>query len=314
MDHRAHGLDLKHTIFNAPNKVDFAWETGEVESQYKGQTSVLYPDGMKAFRFTKFETEKGYWNPILVNHAGFFTDVPGLENLSEGCSAKILGSVSLVRQGRYFYWGYSIDPKRMTSAAKDTFANVLHYMHGKRHSLTVRFACKPRQLFETYLYLARKKDYKRGIEEHLPGSLTPESRKTYTDSSKAGCAKWLAEYLPYLISGKAPEHRGKRYRTTYSIDFDAHALGTPNAKRSSLETWMRLLGDDDAKRRELAARCLQRYVHPSIAPKAANWSGWYAKYEDRIVFIESTGFWWQEDPRILEREGADAVPRAAVVR
>ena len=306
MDHRAHGLDLEHTIFNSPNKVDFRWESGRIEPQYEGRTSVLYPQGMKAFRSTKFEKERGYWNPILVNHAGFFTDVPGLENLSEGCSGKILGSVSLLRQGRYFYWGYSIDPKRTTRAAKDTFANVLHYMHGKRDSLTVRFACKPRQLFTTYLYLAHKKDYKRGIEEHLPGSLTPETRKTYTDSSKAGCAKWLAEYQPYLISGKAPEHRGTRYRTTYSIDVDAKALGTPNAKRSSLETWLQLLRGDDAISRELAKRCLRRYVHASIVPKSGKWDGWYAKYRDRIVFIESTGFWWQEDPRILERERAQA--------
>ena len=312
MDNRAHGLDLKHSIFNSPNKVTFEWETGPVESQYQGRTSVLYPDGMKTFRFTKFEKEKGYWNPTLVNHAGFFTDVPGLENIAEGYSAKILGSVSLVRQGRYFYWGYSIDPERMTDGAKDTFANVLHYMHAKRSSLTPRFTCKPRQLIETYLYLAHKKDYKRGIEEHLPGGLTPEARATYTDSSKEGAGKWIAKYLPYLISGKYPEHKGTRYKTTYSIDEDALALKTPNSKRSSLTQWLRLLKDDDATRRELAMRCLKRYVHPSIAPKskdAAAWDAWYAKHRDRIVFIESTGFWWQTDPRILEREGKSEVPR-----
>ena len=41
---------------------------------------------------------------------------------------------------------------------------------------------------------------------------------------------------------------------------------------------------------------------------AADWDGWYAKRKDRIVFIESTGFWWQEDPRILENEGKTEVP------
>ena len=42
---------------------------------------------------------------------------------------------------------------------------------------------------------------------------------------------------------------------------------------------------------------------------AAAWDAWYEKHRDRIVFIESTGFWWQEDPRILEREGKSEVPR-----
>jgi hypothetical protein len=28
--------------------------------------------------------------------------------------------------------------------------------------------------------------------------------------------------------------------------------------------------------------------------------------KDRVVFIESTGFWWQEDPRVLEAEEARA--------
>ena len=318
MDHQAHGLDLKHAVFNEPNKVSFSWTEAPMEKQYENKTSVLYPQGMGGkLELTKFEHKRGYWNSILVNHAGFFTDVPGLENLAEGHSGKVLGSVSLVRQGRYFYWGYSIDPDRMTKAAQDTLVNVLHYMHKQRDSLTVKFVCKPRQILWTYLDLARRKpDYKRGIEEHLPGSLTPKWRETYDSSLEAytssleGCAAWLDSHLDYVFSGKTEKHTGAfyktRYKTVFEVDADAMTLGTPNSKRESLERWIALAAGDDKEKQALAQRCLKRYVHPSIAPGAGGWSRWYQQQKDRIVFIESTGFWWQEDPRVLEKEQAAA--------
>jgi len=307
MDHQAHGLDLKHAVFNEPNKVTFSWTEAPVEKQYENKTSVLYPQGMgDKLKLTKFEHAKGYWNSIAVNHEGFFTDVPGLENLAEGHSGKVLGSVSLVRQGRYFYWGFSIDPDRMTKPAQDTLVNVLHYMHKKRDSLTVKYVCKGRQILWTYLDLQRRKPrYKRGIEEHLPGSLTPKWRETY-DSSVEGCAAWLDKHLPYVFSGKSEKHADRRYKTVFEVDADAMALGTPNAKRESLERWIQLAAGDDKEKQTLATRCLKRYVHPSIAPRGAGWSSWYQKQKDRIVFIESTGFWWQEDPRVLEKERAAA--------
>lgn len=309
MDHQAHGLDLTHAIFNTPRKPEFAFTPAAMEDQYKGKESVLYPKGMDTLQLTKFEQEKGYWNPILVNHAGFFTDIPGLENLAEGHSGKVLGSVSLVRQGRYFYWGYTIDPERMTKPSRDTFVNVLHYMHSKRHSLTVEFVCKPRMILWTLMDLNRRKpSYKRGLEEHLPGQLVPEWRKTYTDRSLLGCQAWLDKYLAYVFSGKSPKHTGEfyktRYKSIYEVDSDAMELGTPNALRKSLEQWMQLSVGKDEKLAELANRCLSRYVHPSIAPKSESWNNWYGRFKDRIVFIESTGFWWQEDPRILELEHA----------
>ncbi len=307
MDHQAHGLDLNHPIFHTPNEVHFTFTTAPREKQYQNATSVLYPHGMgETFQLVAFERDKpkGSWNPIMVNHEGFFTDVPGLENIAEGHAEKCLGSLSLARQGRWFYWGYSIDPERTTDAAKDTLVNVIHYMHGKRHSLTTRFVCSTRQIFKVFLDLNRRSGYLRGIEEHMVGQLTPESRKTYTDHTPAGCQKWLDEYLPYVFSGKGPQHTSERYKTVFEVDADAMALGTPNAERKSLERWIELVGQegDDHER---ALRCLKRYVHPDIAPTDGDWTGWYAKYRDRIVFIESTGFWWQEDPRNLEHEAAE---------
>ena len=90
--------------------------------------------------------------------------------------SKSLGK--LARQGRYFYWGYSADPQRLTAGAQATLLNVMHYMHGKRNSLTVPFVCKTRKVLWVYTRLGRDSGYKRGVEEHFPNSLLPEWRKS----------------------------------------------------------------------------------------------------------------------------------------
>ena len=55
-----------------------------------------------------------------------------------------------------------------------------------------------------------------------------------------------------------------------------------------------------------ARRCLARYVHPDLRPKGNRWAAWYEQQRDRIAFIDSTGFWWQVSPVVLEREAAAA--------
>lgn len=295
-------MDLSHPIFNVPNKVAFEYEDEKQPPEYKDGTSILYPKGMgPVCKTAKFEKNFVYWNPIIVNHEGYFTDIPGLESISEGRAEKCIGSLSLARQGRYFYWGYSIDPGRMTEPAKLTFLNTLHYMHEKRGSLTLTNICTPRRELWIYRELCKGEGYKRGIEEHLPGSLLEECRKDYKPTLE-GAEEWLKKNLDYVFSGKEAKHKGQRYSTMYEVDADARVLGTANFKRESLEAWMEWVKGADTEKSMAAKKCLQRYVHPDIFPKDGDWAAWYKTYKDRIVFIESTGFWWQEDPRILEKE------------
>jgi len=305
MDHLGHGLALQHPVFNHPRKPEFEWIEQKRLAQYEGHTSPLHPKGVAdTYKLAKFENNKPKgWNPTLVSHEGFFTDIPGFENLAEGNSAKALGSLSLSCQGRHFYWGYSADPALMTPGAKDTLVNVIYYMHTKRDSQTVPFVCITRKKFEVFTWLGRSRDnpYKRGVEEHFPGSLMPKARETYTPTFE-GADAWVAKYMPYLYAGKPDMTKDKKYGWLFDIDQDALALGTPNNQRKSLERWLALRknGSDDDKARAL--RCLTRYVHPTIAPKDGDWATWYKTYKDKICFIDSTGFWWQLDPRVLERQ------------
>ncbi len=307
MDHLGHGLALEHDIFTRPLKATFEWVDEKRPPYYENLTSPLYPEGVgETYRLAAFEKSKpAGWNPTIVSHEGFFTDIPGFENLAEGHSEKMLGSLSLARQGRYFYWGYTTDPDLLTEGGRATLVNVVHYMAGKRDSLTVPFVCKTRKSLWVFTILGRETGYRRGVEEHFPGSLVPGWRDTYTPSFE-GAEAWVKKHLPYVFSGKAEIHRGERYKTLYEVDADAMALGTPNNERASLERWIELARGEPGENRDRALRCLERYVHPDIRPADEDWKDWYARQRDRIVFIDSTGFWWQENPVVLERERAAA--------
>lgn len=305
MDHLGHGLALEHPIFNRPHKPTFDWIERKRPKQYEDLTSTLYPKGVgETYKLALFEKDKpDGWNPTLVSHEGYFTDIPGFENLVEGNSTKMLGSLALARQGRYFYWGYSIDPERLTDGARKTLLNVLHYMSTKRLSRTVPFVCRTRRILWVYTRLGKEKGYMRGVEEHFPNSLVPEWKKTYTPTFE-GAADWVAKYLPYVFSGKGEKHRNARYKNLYEVDADAMALGTPNDERESLERWIALAHGDAGEDRDRAVRCLERYVPSDLRPDDGDWKAWYARERDRIAFIESTGFWWQVSPVVLEREAA----------
>lgn len=298
MDHRGHGLALEHRIFNSPNRVAFPTTTLDRGRNHEGYVSPLYPEGMgETYEVVDFEIDKpDGWNPTLVSHEGFFTDIPGFENLAEGQSAKMLGSLSLARQGSCFYWGYSIDPERLTDPAEDTLENVLHYMVSKRGERTTPYVCNTRRTLWVYLALNRESGYRRGIEEHFLGVVQESSRVDY-EPTPEGLETWLTENLAYVFSGKNEGHRGHRYKTIFEVDELAKSLATPNSDRTSLEQWLRMAQSDDATKRAQAIELLDRYVHPDIRP--ADWSAsdeWYAEWKSRIVFVDSAGFWWMESP------------------
>jgi len=305
MDHRGHGLALDNPIFNTPNAVTFPTvETPRAPQYDHGDTSPLYPDGMGAtYDLVDFEVDapEDAWNPTLVSHEGFFTDVPGFESIAEGSSGKMLGSLSIARQARWLYWGYSIDPERLTDPAEDALENAIRYAARFRGAETVPFRCKTRRSLWVYLALNERTGYLRGIEEHFLGTVKPESRADY-EPTPAGLRAWLDANLPFVFSGKDASHTGTRYDTIFEVDQDAKRLGTPNGERASLERWLELAASRDEDERDLGRRLLERYVDASIAP--SDWSdplGWYATWRERIVFVESAGFVWLETVSTVPR-------------
>jgi len=165
--------------------------------------------------------------------------------------------------------------------------------------------CVTREKFRVFTWLGRHrpKPYLRGVQEHFPGSLVPALRKGFERTFEAA-DEFVKTNLPYVYAGKPGMPKDAKYGWLFDVDRDAQALGTPNNERKSLERWIALAREGKGEDRERARRCLKRYVHPDIYPKDDDWAAWYAKQHDRICFVDSTGFWWQVDPRVLEREVA----------
>lgn len=307
MSHLGHGLALEHPIYRTPIAASFTWEERACRKGWVGHVSPRYPKGPpETIRYARFEKkEPEVANPTLVSHEGFFTDVPGFENLCEADTSKTLGSLSLARQGRYFYWGYSLDPAELTEGGRAVLVNVLHYMKGTRDAVMIPYVCETRRSLWIYTFLGRESGYRRGVEEHFPNCLVPDWRDSLTRTFE-GAKTWVDTYLPYVYSGKTAAHRSERYDTIFEVDADAMALKTPNAKRTSLERWVALTQEKPSEDRRRALRCLDRYVHADVRPPGTaekiDWRAWYDREGKRICFIESTGFWWQLDPLVQERE------------
>ena len=301
MNHQGHGLALDHPVFTVPNVVEFETTPAESGVQHAGLTSPLYPEGMgETYDLVDFEVSPpAEPNPTLVSHEGFFTDVPGFESIAEGQSAKMLGSLALARQGSYFYWGYSIDPERLTDPAEDALENAIRYIATKRGAETIPFVCKTRRTLWVYWRLNQESGYLRGIEEHFLGTVLESSREGY-EPTPDGLKAWLDENLDYVYSGKTERHlpTESRYKTVFEVDQTAKALGTPNAERKSLERWLHLVSAGEEEDHARAKVLLDRYVHASIKPD--DWSdpeGWYQEHGDEIAFVESAGFWWMTVPK-----------------
>ncbi|MHC4606707.1 MAG: hypothetical protein ACYTAF_07190 [Planctomycetota bacterium] len=233
----------------------------------------------------------------LVNDNGTFDDVPGLESICEGISVKALGSLAIARQGRFLYWGFTSDPSGMTDFGKKVFLNAVRYLYSKRCTLTTEYVCKPRGNLVNYHRLAVKLErYRKKAMTHFSNSVAPEIIEDWQPTVETVGA-WLEENLPYLrFNGMVGHYH------TFDIDRDAKSLGTPNSELKSLAKWVELAEGKESGERTRALACLERYVDPAIRPKDGKWGAWFETMESRLVFVDTAGFRFVEDPRILEKE------------
>jgi hypothetical protein len=300
-------MSLDHPIFRTPEKAEFAFEEFPTPEEKLGQTSFHYPETVgKTLRVTPMQTHRPgksiMYGTVLVNDNGTFADVPGLEQISEGICSKELGSLAIARQGRYLFWGFTSDPSAMTEPARAAFRNAVHYLYACRNSRTTPYVCKPRGTLTRYLsQAARWEDYRPKAMKMFAKSLHPDLRKEWTTDIEAAKA-WLAENRDYVYADGTLE----RYQI-FQVDDAARRLRTPNHRIESLQTWVRLARGEDPQKRADAEACLERYVDPAIRPPAGEWTQWWDAWKSRLVFVDTAGFRFVEDPR-LEPRALDPEP------
>ncbi|MHC5080222.1 MAG: hypothetical protein ACYTHN_14495, partial [Planctomycetota bacterium] len=217
----------------------------------------------------------------------------GLETLAEGLSGVSLGSVAIGRQGRFLAWGYTSDPSNMTPWARNLFLNAVHYLYLRRDTKTVPFLCPTRRKLSGYLKQSRLQKHREKVFlDAIRKLLVPAVTRDWK-ADRESVARWLGENLDYLYAAKLHAQTG-----VFDVDQDAKALKTPNHAIESLEKWIDLARGGKGSLRESARRCLDRYVAPGVKPKGGGWMSWFRKMKDRLVFVDTAGFRFVENPSI----------------
>ncbi len=296
-------MDLKHPVFR---NVKIEWTDIPAPEKYRGRTSRNHPEPIGAtiravdINRNPYRPGKEYPGVVVINF-GDFDDVPGLEIISEGVCTTTLGSIAIGRQGRFLFWGFTGDPAGMTETGREIFINAVRYLHTQRDSISVPFkiATRYKLRFRCRSFLERLATNHHRIEtarESFEKLLVPAARADLLKREKEEYGAWLEENLPYINAGKSSPIQS-RYKDVYDVDLEAKALKTPNNSMESLAKWIDLASSDDADQKKMARGCLQRYVAPEIRPRQEDWKAWFRKMKDRIVFCDSVGFYFIEDPR-----------------
>jgi hypothetical protein len=291
-------LRLIHPVFQGPLKIDVDWHKTDSPEHYVGATSPNYPEPIGAkIKVSDIQTGKAPApGPIVINF-GFLDDIPGLELIGEGISSVAPGSVAIGIQGRFLFWGFHDAPDKMTEWGQRLLVNCVYYMHSKRNDLTVPFHSQSRGMLVGYLEQAQRvKSQTQNFLKAMPKMLVSGLQKDW-DPTVAFSQAWLRENRDYLYAAKLDAQTG-----FFDIDQDAKRLRTPNYKLESLKKWIDLAGSV-GQDRDSAKNCLNRHVDDSIKPADDNWQAWWKREKDRIVFVDTVGYKFIENPVLLEKEG-----------
>lgn len=293
----AHGLDLKH---EAVKDLKIDWKEVTSPKDYVGKKCRNHPEPvgvkMKAVAIHSKPSKQGDYPGVVVINFGDFDDVPGLEIISDGVSTTTLGSIAIGRQGRFMLWGFTADPDGFTETGKQLFINCVRYLYGKREGKTVFFNSHTRHylkfrcdsVLEAIQTNRRPDETKKAFE----GLLKQSSRTEVMKLKAADYGKWLDENFAYIIGDPSAS---SRHKEVYDVDQDAKSLKTPNNKIESLETWIKVVSEG-GKDKDKAKKCLDRYVDKAIQPSGGNWKDWLEKNKSKIVFCDSVGFKFIQNP------------------
>jgi len=150
-------VDLTSGVPHA-DEVRLTFTERRARSSTWNATSTRYPQGMGAtFQARGLRTRQSPTarNPIMRQPRRVFTDVPGLESIAEGHAEKSLGTCRWRGRAAGSTGATRSNPSAPHRRRQDTLINVLHYMRGKRDSVSVAFVCVTRQILLTYLDLSR---------------------------------------------------------------------------------------------------------------------------------------------------------------
>ncbi len=325
LDSHAHGMKLKHPIFNTPNKVELTIESRKTPEHYtKYFSGKDLPKTLPMWRaqVEGFADGKGY--PAgMVSSGPNFDNAPDSEIIANGDNTKAAESVALGRHGSLFHWGFSAIPSDMTAEARLVFINAIHYIAKfkgekrysiRKHRKTTRQVALDTALslqdvsFEVWkknsvaayqhnqkLVLDKKAKGKKlsFIDKRILHAKNPASM----DKKSWILKKALAEQPKELIEELGTDLM--KY-LPYYIDNLEYLMATDNAYLYKVDEDAQSLATSNRKVESLnrwislyendeeiekVKRLLLRYTHQSFN-SASQWRDWYKKNKDKFYFSE----------------------------
>lgn len=130
LDALAHGMDLKHTIFHKPYKVNISYEETETPKNYTMRYSGRnLGDSMPMWRIQTEGYEDGKGFPVGLVSTGYgFDNGIDAEQISNGKCAKGVEATAIGRHANFFHWGFVAAPEYMTESGKLALINSIHYI------------------------------------------------------------------------------------------------------------------------------------------------------------------------------------------
>lgn len=269
----------------------------------------------------------------MVSRPWGYMDSPDSEYISSGVCAKTLDAVAIGRHGNFLTWGFVASPLYMTDEAKVIFANAVAYISQFKGTPIARKyndRIATREYLKELKDLATKKSYEERVKLNEEFSL---SQKQNYDQAKTKQAKgetlneedkyWLKNYKPEQVKKYTYADHLKRYQNglydvfgeneneyikyydenkdyfyggegsyKLTIDEDAKLWQIPNNDKRLLDKAISTL--EKGEETERAKRILKRYTLCDFETPA-EWRKWYDKYNNRMFFTESGGWFFLID-------------------
>lgn len=300
---------------------------------YQHQFDEPIPKSLPMWRVqTKgYRTDMGF-NMGLVSHPWGYEDSPEAEYISGGVSSKSPDAVAIGRHGNFLHWGFIASPLYMTEEAKVVFANAVAYIAQFRGPVLARRFdgyMPTRMTVRDKKYLASRAAYNDEIKfmnnmKHLQDSLYVQFKEKQAKGEVLSVQEeaFLKNYQPTEVQVQPFEDCLKRqadpalfaqfgmdvekYARYYDenapyfyggggdlvLDTDAKAWGIPNNDKRLLDKAIACL--EEGVETERAQRVLARYTLCAF-DTPAEWRKWYDRYQDRLFFTESGGWFFMVD-------------------
>lgn len=306
----AHGLALKHPVFNGPYTVQLDRETISTPKNYsKYYQKNPLPNRLNGWRVHEDLTnEDGSIVYGSIASGSGFEDTPDAEIISHGVNSKSPNSVAIGRHGNFLMWGFAGGPNSMTPSAKDVFANSVVYIakfdrqfprqrrkcNGRDAWLQAAFGLE--QIKNNRKQWVKKVRSEGKSEAYIDRFGTPDTvvsnraKKLFPRLHEKFGIDNLPAYLAELLKNRDylyAEVGDDPYRIPIYIDQDCIAYNIANHDSKLIAHCVELL--EQGQDTDRALRILQRYTDWEFET-AAEWRKWLDQVKGSLYFTDTGGF------------------------